>query len=56
MILKGFAALLLIVLVLALCSVACGQPPEWVEWQNEVNQRQREGLATDVPTATPKGE
>ena len=48
---KPFTALVLVVAILALCSLACDNGPEWEAWQAEVQQRQRDGLPLDTPTA-----
>lgn len=44
-------AILLVIAILALCGLACDNGPEWDAWQAEVQQRQRDGLATSTPTA-----
>ena len=51
---KGFSILLFVVLVLGLIVACTLEDGSKGEWFNEVNSRQREGLATDVPTVTPQ--
>jgi hypothetical protein len=45
---KAAFALLLVVMVLTLASVACGGGPEWDAWQRDVLQRQQAGLPTST--------
>ena len=45
--------LLLAILLLATLTPACDGPgDEWVEWQGDVLERQRQGLPTSTPEVT----
>ena len=41
---------LLAIAILAALTLGCGGGGEWVEWQGDVLERQRDGLPTSTPT------